>query len=125
MVCHHCGTCYVEFFPNARQENLFIGMVRGFVVLGVPRRVLTDDMRSVVVRRGADGRPVRRADYEAFMRCAGFETRLREPYHPYTKGKAEGLVRFVKGNFVAGRTSSDITDLNARALEWRASQSNR
>lgn len=27
MVCHHCGTCYVEFFPNARQENLFIGMV--------------------------------------------------------------------------------------------------
>ena len=26
MVCHHCGTCYIEFFPNARQENLFIGM---------------------------------------------------------------------------------------------------
>lgn len=57
MACHHCGTCYAEFFPNARQENLFIGMVRGFVVPGVPRRVPTDDMRSVVVRRGADGRP--------------------------------------------------------------------
>ena len=125
MVCHHCGTCYVEFFPNARQENLFIGMVRGFVVLGVPRRVLTDNMRSVVVRRGADGRPVWQADYEAFMRCVGFETRLCKPYHPYTKGKVERLVRFVKGNFVAGRTFSDITDLNAQALEWCASQSNR
>ena len=67
MVCHHCGTCYVEFFPNARQENLFIGMVRGFVVPGVPRRVPTDNMRSVVVRRGADGRPVWQADYEAFV----------------------------------------------------------
>ena len=125
MACHHCGTCYVEFFPNARQENLFIGMVRGFVVPGVPRRVPTDNMRSVVVRRGADGRPVWQADYEAFMRCVGFETRLREPYRPYTKGKVERLVRFAKGNFVAGRTFSDITDLNARALEWCASQSNR
>lgn len=85
----------------------------------------TDNMRSAVVRRGADGRPVWQADYEAFMRCVGFETRLREPYHPYTKGKVERLVRFAKGNFVAGRTFSDITDLNAQALEWRASQSNR
>ena len=21
MVCHHCGTCYVEFFPNARRHD--------------------------------------------------------------------------------------------------------
>ena len=26
MVCHHCGQRYVEVFPNAKQENLFIGM---------------------------------------------------------------------------------------------------
>ena len=45
--CHHCGTCYVEFFPNARQENLFIGMVHAFMVMGVPEYVLTDNMRSV------------------------------------------------------------------------------
>lgn len=125
MVCHHCGTCYVEFFPNARQENLFIGMVRAFAVLGVPRRVLTDNMRSVVIRRDADGGPVWQADYEAFMRCVGFETRLCKPYHPYTKGKVERLVRFVKGNFVAGRTFADIADLNAQALEWCETQSNR
>ena len=23
MICHHCGQRYIEFFPNARQENLF------------------------------------------------------------------------------------------------------
>lgn len=38
-------------------------------------------------------------------------------HRPYTKGKVERPVRFVKGNFVAGRTFSDITDLYARALE--------
>ena len=26
MICHHCGQRYVEFFPNARQENLFVIM---------------------------------------------------------------------------------------------------
>ena len=25
-ICHHCGERYIEFFPNAKQENLFIGM---------------------------------------------------------------------------------------------------
>lgn len=30
MICHHCGQRYVEFFPNARQENLFIGMIHAF-----------------------------------------------------------------------------------------------
>ena len=30
MVCHHCGQRYVEFFPNAKQENLFIGIIHAF-----------------------------------------------------------------------------------------------
>ena len=122
VVCHHCGTCYVEFFPNARQENLFIGMIRAFSVLGVPERVLTDNMRSVVLRRDHEGAPVWQADYEEFMEAVGFATRLCKPRHPYTKGKVERLVRFVKDNFLAGRTFSDITDLNEQAAEWCARQ---
>lgn len=31
MICHHCGQRYVEFFPNAKQENLFIGMIHACV----------------------------------------------------------------------------------------------
>ena len=44
MICHHCGMRYVEFFPNAKQENLFIGMLHAFVYMGVPSYVLTDNM---------------------------------------------------------------------------------
>ena len=36
MICHHCGERYIEFFPNAKQENLFIGMVHAFQCMGVP-----------------------------------------------------------------------------------------
>ncbi|MBQ9042216.1 MAG: IS21 family transposase [Eggerthellaceae bacterium] len=125
MICHHCGTCYVEFFPNARQENLFIGMVHAFMVMGVPEYVLTDNMKSVVIRRDIEGKPVWQADYAAFMACVGFKTRLCKPRHPFTKGKVERLVRFVKGNFLAGRRFYNATDLNAQALEWCAAQSSR
>ena len=44
MICHHCGERYIEFFPNARQENLFIGMFHAFIYMGIPENVLTDNM---------------------------------------------------------------------------------
>lgn len=118
MVCHHCGSRYIEFFPNAKQENLFIGMIHAFQYMGVPKSVLTDNMKSVVIRRDLEGHPVWQKDYEAFMKAVGFETKLCKPYHPYTKGKVERLVRFVKDNFLADRVFCNITDLSRQALEW-------
>lgn len=118
MVCHHCGQRYVEFFPNAKQENLFIGMIHAFRYMGVPQYVLTDNMKSVVIRRDQDGHPVWQKDYEQFMRTVGFQTRLCKPRHPFTKGKVERLIRFVKDNFLAGRSFWNVTDLNASALDW-------
>lgn len=118
MICHHCGQRYIEFFPNARQENLFIGMIHAFQYMGVPRFVLTDNMKSVVLHRDLDGHPVWQKDYEAFMQTLTFETKLCKPRHPFTKGKVERLVRFVKDNFLADRVFCDFTDLNWQALEW-------
>ena len=118
MVCHHCGSRYIEFFPNAKQENLFIGIIHAFQYMGVPKSILTDNMKSVVIRRDMEGHPVWQKDYEAFMKAVGFETKLCKPRHPYTKGKVERLVRFVKENFLADRIFCNITDLNWQALEW-------
>lgn len=118
MICHHCGQRYIEFFPNAKQENLFIGMIHAFLCMGIPEHILTDNMKSVVIRRDAEGRPIWQHDYEVFMRTVGFETRLCKPRHPFTKGAVERLVRFVKDNFIAGRTFCNLSDLNEEALEW-------
>lgn len=118
MNCHHCGQCYIEFFPNAKQENLFIGMIHAFKYMGVPKKVLTDNMKSVVIKRGSDGQPIWNHDYEAFMKIIGFETKLCKPYHPFTKGRVERLVQFVKGNFITGRKFINVTDLNEQALDW-------
>ena len=51
MICHHCGERYIEFFPNARQETLFIGMIHAFIYMGIPENVLTDNMKRVVIGR--------------------------------------------------------------------------
>ena len=125
MICHHCGECYVEFFPNATQENLFIGMIHAFLYMGIPRYVLTDNMKSVVIRRDAEGHPVWNSDYAQFMKEVGFFTKLCKPRHPFTKGKVERLVRFVKDNFLAGRMFWTITDLNYEALLWCNNQNTR
>ena len=118
MICHCCGQRYIEFFPNARQENLFIGMLHAFLYMGIPQYVLTDNMKSVVTRRDSDGRPIWQKDYELFMGNIGFDTKLCKPRHPFTKGAVERLVRFVKDNFLPGRIFNDLTDLNYEAVNW-------
>lgn len=125
MICHHCGQRYIEFFPNAKQENLFIGMIHAFYYMGIPKYVLTDNMKSVVIRRDSEGRPIWQHDYESFMKLVGFETKLCKPRHPFTKGAVERLIRFVKENFLAGRVCSNITELNIQALRWCSLQNTR
>ena len=118
MICHCCGQRYIEFFPNARQESLFIGMIHAFLYMGVPKFILTDNMKSVVLRRDEEGHPVWQKDYELFMGNIGFETRLCKPRHPFTKGAVERLIRFVKENFLPGRIYHELTDLNYEAIRW-------
>lgn len=125
MVCHHCGMPYVEFFPNARQENLFIGMLRALVVLGVPELAPADNMASVAARRDAEGRPVWNREYEALVECVGFPTRPRKPRHPLAKGKVERLVRLARENLLAGRGYAGITRTDEEALLWCAQQAGR
>ena len=55
------------------------------------------------------------------MESMGFRTRLCKPRHPFTKGQVERLVRYVKGNMLAGYEFRDLTGLNEDALLLRVS----
>ena len=125
VVCHHCCSAYIEFFSSAKQENLFIGLVRAFDRFGVPEYILTDNMKSVTTGRDIDGKPLWNNEYANFMATVGFETKLCRPRHPFTKGAVERLVRFVKENFLVGRVFGTITDLNYNALQWCFDQDSR
>lgn len=118
MICHHCGEMYIELFPNAKRENLFIGMIHAFRKMYVPSRIMTDNMKSVVIGRDIDGKPLWQKDYEQFMNPLNFQTTLCKPRPPYTKGKVERLVRFVKDNFLPGRVFTDFTDLKYELVRY-------
>lgn len=118
MVCHHCGFRFIEFFPNAKQESLFIGMLHAFMVMGVPKIILTDNMASVSNHRDCNGNPIFNKEYDDFQNLLGIETRLCKVKHPWTKGAVERLVQFVKNNFIQGRTFINVNDLNTQALNW-------
>ena len=99
MICHHCGERYIEFFPNARQENLFIGMIHAFIYMGIPENVLTDNMKSVVIGRDVEGNPLWQKDYETFMKTIGFHTKLCKCRHPLYKGKGGKTCPLCKRKF--------------------------
>lgn len=91
-VCHHCGQWYVELFANARQGNLFIGMIHASQYIGIPCFVLTDNMKSVMLHRGLEGHSVWQKDYETFMQALAFQTKLCKLRHSFTKDKVERLI---------------------------------
>lgn len=87
MICHHCGQRYIEFFPNAKQENLFIGMIHAFQYMGMPRVVLTDNMKSVVLHRDLEGHPVWQKDYEVFMKTLVLRQSSANPAIPSPRAR--------------------------------------
>lgn len=85
---------------------------------GVPRRLLYDNLKSVVERRDADGGIHWNPRFLDFADVAGFSPQACKPYRPQTKGKVENGVKYVRGNFWPGLHFGDLEDLNAQALLW-------
>lgn len=118
MVCAFCSKRYIEFFTNAKQENLFIGMIHGFKYLGgIPEKIMTDNMASVVTKHQGK-EPIWNKNYKEFMAIFGFKTILNKCRHPFTKGRVERAVRYVKTSFIPNRTFSHLGDLNNQAIQW-------
>ena len=53
-----------------------------------------------------------------FAEYYGIVIRLCYPYRPETKGKIESTIKYIRGNFWAGRTFSDLNDINNQCTAW-------
>lgn len=93
---------YVEFCDDERVETLIRCHENAFLAFGgVPREVLYDNMRTVVIERNTYGRGVHRfhAGFLDYARHAGVLPRLCQPYRPKTKGKVERFIGYLKRSF--------------------------
>jgi transposase len=80
--------------------------------------LLYDRMRTVVLGTSQD-RPKLNTTFASFAGYWGFTPRLCQPYRAQTKGKVESGVKYVKRNFVPGRSFRDLEDFNAQLAAWQ------
>ncbi len=86
---------------------------------GHTREHLYDRPRTICSPDGAGG-VVWNATFQSFARYWGFEPRLCRPYRARTKGKVESGVKYLKRNFLAGRSFIDLVDAGEQWAEWNA-----
>jgi len=111
---------WAEGYEHERVESLLAAHENGFAHFGgVPAEILYDRMRTVI--QGEDGGAKRwNATFKAFAEHWGFEPRVCRPYRAQTKGKVESGVKYVKRNFLPGRSFRDLADFNAQLRAWLA-----
>lgn len=119
LVLSYSRRIYVEAFPNQKQESWLKGTENAFRRFdGVPRTVLTDNAKALVVSHDVRSREVEFGKaFLAFSRHWGFVPKACAPYRARTKGKVESAVGYVKHNALAGRSFPSWEALEAH-LEW-------
>ncbi|NTU85656.1 MAG: transposase, partial [Chloroflexales bacterium] len=94
-------------------------LIAVFVAIGgVPWVVTTDNMKTVVIGRDHANQPIW---HPAYAKCAaefGFLPDACDPGAPAQKGSVENLVKFVKYNFLLGRSFRDDAHLAEEANGW-------
>lgn len=84
---------------------------------GVPEEVVIDNLKAAVLQASlAD--PVLSEPYSRIARHYGFLIHPCRPRTPEHKGKVESGVHYVKRNFIASETISDIHEANAKVAIW-------
>jgi len=109
---------WAEGYLHERLDALLCAHEHAFEHFGGhTAEILYDRMRTVVLG-SVDGRPRWNATFESFAQHWGFEPRVCRPYRAQTKGKVESGVKYVKRNFLPGRTFVDLADFNVQLAAW-------
>ncbi len=122
-------TSFVEFVNHEKLDTLLACHEHAFEYFGgVPREILYDNMKTVVLERDAYG-PGKHRFQPAFLDFAGhygFVPRLCQPYRAKTKGKVERFNGYLRRSFYNPLASKlaqdqlhlDVDTANAAVCTW-------
>lgn len=85
---------------------------------GIPREILYDRMKTVVLGMDERGETKWHPLFMDFARHWGFTPRACRAYRPQTKGKVESNIGYVRKNFLCGREAHSLTDLRSQLRTW-------
>jgi transposase len=111
----HSDGCFVKAYPAETTEAFCDGHVSAFAFLGgAPQSILYDNTTLAVARILGDGRRKRTRVFSELQSHYLFEDRFGRPGKGNDKGKVEGLVGYVRRNFLVPIPSFESFDaLNA------------
>ncbi len=97
----HSDGCFVKAYPAETTEAFLDGHVSAFGFLGgVPQSILYDNTRLAVTKILGDGRRKRTRAFTGLQSHYRFEDRFGRPGKGNNKGKVEGMVGYVRRNFL-------------------------
>ena len=116
----HSDGCFIKAYPAETTEAFLDGHVSAFAFLGgVPQSILYDNTRLAVARILGDGRRQRTRAFTELQSHHLFQDRFGRPGKGNDKGKVEGMVGYVRRNFLVPIPSFDRFDTLNAHLERR------
>lgn len=111
---------FLRFYLDQKIANLLRGHQEAFAVFeGVPRVLLYDNPKNVVLERQGDA--IRfHPQLLAFAGHHRYEPRPVAPFRGNEKGRVERAIQYVRTSFWPARKWVDLDDLNAQAASWCA-----
>lgn len=82
-----------------------------------PKKIIYDQDKVLIVNENL-GDVLLTREFHAFVNEQHFQPVFCRKSDPESKGKIENVVKYVKYNFLRGRTFHSIDQLNKEALEW-------
>lgn len=110
---------YARFALDQTLESFLRGHLLAFEALGVPREILYDNLKSVVLERVGDHIRF----HPRVLDLAGYYHFAPKPCAPYRgneKGKVERQIQYLRHSFFAARRFSSVEDLNGQLARWIA-----
>ena len=97
----HSDGCFVKAYPAETTEAFLDGHISAFAFLGgVPQSIVYDNTKLAVARILGDGRRKRTRAFTELQSHYLFDDRFGRPGKGNDKGKVEGMVGYVRRNFL-------------------------
>lgn len=120
MILGYSRMRYAEFTTDVSTENVIrmhLNAVRYFG--GFTDTSLYDNTKQIVLERKIPASESRfNLKFRDFAEYYGIVIRLCYPYRAQTKGKIESTIKYLRHNFLNGRSFQSLDHMNAQCLSW-------
>ena len=118
MVLCYSRQMYVQFTVSQTMEHFLACHEHAFAALGVPTKIMVDNLKSAVLKRLTGAAPVFNPRYLDFARHHGFQIVPCNVRAGNEKGRVESGVGYVKKNLLNGLEFTDFSAVNPAAQVW-------